>query len=149
MAALVDAPQVADASAVVLQAAYSRPYRELCPRWPRGELLPGFGRIEPSPAPVLAFSGGIDPATPPRHAERAVAALGPKARHVVAPHLGHGVMTGACGRELLQGFIDAETDVAALAIDAGCLARLPRPPAFEPPAGSAGRADIATKGSAR
>jgi len=120
-------------SAAVLQAAYARPYRELCPRWPRGELPAGYAQIGASPAPVLAFSGGLDPVTPPRHAQRVVDALGAKARHLVAPNIGHGVMTGACGRELLQAFIGAETDAAALAIDAGCLARMPRPPAYEPP----------------
>lgn len=145
MPAFVDAPPDADATAAVLQAAYARPYRELCPRWPRGALPEGFGRIAVSPVPVLAFSGGIDPATPPRHAQCAVAALGPNARHVVAPYLGHGVMSSACGRDLLQAFIGAETDAAALAVDAGCFARLPRPLAFEPP----GRPDPVTKGGPR
>lgn len=115
-------------------AAYARPYAELCPDWPRAELPAAFYRIAPSPVPVLALSGTLDPATPPRHGERVVAALGAKARHVVVPNAGHGVLASVgCARELLHRFIDADDDAAALAVDASCLAKLPRPPAFEPP----------------
>ena len=71
--------------------------------------------------------------TPPRHGARVVAALGARARHVVVPNAGHGLMTLGCGRELLHRFIDAESDSAALAIDASCFERIPRPLAFEPP----------------
>ncbi|MDP1790648.1 MAG: alpha/beta hydrolase, partial [Methylibium sp.] len=58
---------------------------------------------------------------------------GPRARHVVVPNAGHGVMAIGCTREVMHRFIDAEDEAQALAVDAGCLARLPRPPAFEPP----------------
>lgn len=140
-----DAKLGLDPLAASLQTAYARPYRELCPRWPRGTVPGAFYRIAPSTAPVLALSGGIDPATPPRHAQRVVEALGPKARHLIAPQLGHGVMSGACGRELLHGFIDTETDEAALRVNGDCLARLPRPPSFEPP----GMAAVASRESGR
>ncbi|HWH72832.1 MAG TPA: alpha/beta fold hydrolase [Methylibium sp.] len=109
------------------------PYRRLCPDWPRAALPTGYGRLVPSPAPVLALSGALDPVAPPRHGERVVAALGPQARHVVVPHAGHGVLGLGCARELLHRFIDAEREADALALDTACLTRIPRPLAFEPP----------------
>ena len=124
----------ASAAADNFGAAYAAPYAALCPDWPRGALPEGYARIAPSPAPVLAFSGTLDPATPPRHGARVVAALGAKARHVVVPNVGHGVLASVgCARDVLQRFIDAEDDTTALAVDTRCMANLPRPPAFEPP----------------
>jgi pimeloyl-ACP methyl ester carboxylesterase len=119
-------------------AAFARPYRELCADWPRAALPSGFDTLPTSTAPVLAFSGTLDPVTPPRHGERVVRALGEvakggKARHVVVEGAGHGVMALGCAPELMQRFIETEEDAAALAVDTACLARLPRPPAFEPP----------------
>jgi hypothetical protein len=37
-----------------------------------------------------------------------------------------------CVRDVLYRFIDAESDRDALAVDAGCVADVPRPPAFRP-----------------
>ena len=121
-----------------LGAAFVRPYREVCADWPRAELPPGFRGMPPSAAPVLAFSGTLDPVTPPRHGERVVQALGDvrqggRARHVVVPNAGHGVLGVGCASELMQHFVAAATQAEALALDATCLKRLPRPPAFEPP----------------
>lgn len=125
-------------AASVFAEAFVRPYREVCAHWPRGDMPPAFYRLMRSPAPVLAFSGTLDPVTPPRHGEHAAQALGAvarggKARHVVVANAGHGVLAIGCTNELLHRFIDAESDAEALAIDAGCLERLPRPPAFVPP----------------
>ena len=53
---------------------------------------------------------------------------------MVVPQAGHGVMGLGCMRDVLFRFIDAADDAAALAVDTGCAARLPRPPAFVPPA---------------
>lgn len=115
----------------------AEPYRSLCPGWPRAVLPPDHATLPPSPAPVLLLSGGVDPVTPPRHAERTAAALGPRARHLVAPHHGHGVLATPCGRPLLQRFLDADEDDDALgpALEAGrtCLAGMPRPPIYLPP----------------
>lgn len=134
----------AGAEAGALAAAYARPYRALCADLPRADVPQDFYRLPASAVPVLVFSGTLDPVTPPRHGERAVQALGPKARHVVVPNAGHGVLAIGCTRELLQRFVAAELDAEALAVDAGCLTRLPRPPAFEPP-----RPDRAIAGGAR
>ena len=43
---------------------------------------------------------------------------------------GHGVMAIGCMRDIIFRFIDAGSDADALAVDAGCVARVPRPPAF-------------------
>jgi pimeloyl-ACP methyl ester carboxylesterase len=111
---------------------FERLYERVCADWPRGEVPAAFYRVPPSPAPILALSGGDDPATPPRHAERVVQALGPKALHVVVAHAGHGVMGIPCMRDVVFRFIDADDDAAALAVDAGCTKGIPRPPAFQP-----------------
>ena len=111
---------------------FARLYREVCADWPRGEVPAGFYTMPPAPAATLVLSGGIDPVTPPRHGARATAALGAKARHVVVPNAGHGVMGMGCMRDVLFRFVDAADDAAALAVDADCAARAPRPPAFQP-----------------
>lgn len=128
-----DAPDAAAPPPSGLGAVYLRPYAALCRDWPRGSVPPAFRDLPTSQVPVLALSGTLDPVTPPRHGERVVKALGPRARHVVVPNAGHGVMAIGCTRELLYRFIDADDEAQALAVDAGCLAHLPRPPAFEPP----------------
>jgi len=90
----------------------------------------GFYQVSPSRSPVLLLSGGIDPVTPPRHGERVAKALGPLARHVVVANAGHGVMAIGCMRDVIFRFVDAVADADALAVDAGCAAKVPRPPAF-------------------
>ncbi len=107
-------------------------YRRACARWPRAAVPAAFFRLQRSNSPVLLLSGGADPATPPRHAARVAAALGPLARHIVAPQAGHGLLGVGCAPELMTRFLDAEDDADALAVDASCLTRVPRPPAFIP-----------------
>lgn len=107
-------------------------YERLCSAWPRGDVPEAFYSLTAAASPVLALSGGIDPATPPRHGERVVRALGPMARHVIVANAGHGVLAIGCVRDILFRFIDASEDRDALAVDAGCVAGVPRPPAFRP-----------------
>jgi pimeloyl-ACP methyl ester carboxylesterase len=107
-------------------------YGQVCAEWPRGEVPPAFYRLQPSASPVLLLSGGLDPATPPRHAEAVQRALGAKALHVIVPNAGHGVLAIGCMRDVLFRFIDAEDDPAALATDASCVQAIPRPPAYLP-----------------
>jgi pimeloyl-ACP methyl ester carboxylesterase len=114
-------------------------YREACANWPRGEVPAAFYTVPALAAPTLVLSGGADPVTPPRHGERVAQALGPAARHVVVPEAGHGVMGLPCVRDVLFRFIDAETDAAATAVDAGCAIGIPRPPAFVPPGSPASK----------
>jgi pimeloyl-ACP methyl ester carboxylesterase len=108
-------------------------YRKACADWPRGEVPPAFYALPASPAPVLVLSGGVDPATPPRHGERAAKSLGAKARHVVVPQAGHGVLALGCMRDVVYRFVDADDDAQALRVDAGCAQSVPRPAAFRPP----------------
>jgi pimeloyl-ACP methyl ester carboxylesterase len=108
-------------------------YREVCAFWPRGQLAAGFRQIKPAPVATLLLSGGIDPATPPRHGERVSRDLGPKARHVVVPNAGHGLLALPCVRDAVFRFVDAADDEQALRIDADCARDIPRPPVFVPP----------------
>jgi pimeloyl-ACP methyl ester carboxylesterase len=94
-----------------------------CRIWPRGEVPPDYYEPVRSTAPVLILSGGSDPATPPRHGEQVAAAL-PNARHIVAPHLGHGVSMHGCAPKLIEQFVRAGN---AAVLDARCLERIPRP----------------------
>jgi pimeloyl-ACP methyl ester carboxylesterase len=111
-------------------------YTRVCQGWPRGEVAPAFYGIPPAPSPVLLMSGGADPATPPRHGERAAQALAvghpERVQHLVVPESGHGVMAVGCVRDLLFHFIDAKTDATALPQDGSCATRIPRPTAFTP-----------------
>lgn len=107
-------------------------YRKVCSEWPRGEVPAAFYTLPPARAATLVLSGGADPVTPPRHGERTAKALGSKARHVVVPQAGHGVMGLACLRDTLFRFIDAASDEEALKVDADCARAIPRPPAFVP-----------------
>jgi hypothetical protein len=61
------------------------------------------------------------------------AALGAKARHVVVPNAGHGLLGSGCVPDLLYRFIDAADEAQALALDAACITGIPRPGAFVPP----------------
>ena len=75
-----------------------------------------------------------------RHGARVAGALGAKARHVVVPDAGHGVMGLACLRDAVFRFIDAAGDDEALQVDADCARALPRPPDFVPITAATGRA---------
>jgi pimeloyl-ACP methyl ester carboxylesterase len=129
-----DAPRLAmaaDRPGADFGTGFASLYEKVCAAWPRGAVPAAFYSIPASHSPALLLSGGIDPATPPRHAERVARALGPLARHVVVANAGHGVMTIGCVRDVVYRFIDAATDAEALAVDAACASRVPRPPAFE------------------
>jgi len=107
-------------------------YRAVCARWPRGDVPAAFYTIPASASPVLLMSGGLDPVTPPRHAERVAKSLGANARSVVVPNNGHNVTAIACMRDAVFHFIGAATDAAAQAVDTSCAAKVPRPLAFQP-----------------
>ena len=107
-------------------------YRAVCAHWPRGDVPAAFYTIPQSAAPVLLLSGGLDPVTPPRHAERVAKALGPKARSVVVANNGHNVTAIACMRDAVFHFIDAATEPEARTVDMACAAKVPRPLAFQP-----------------
>ncbi len=111
---------------------FARTYQRICAEWPRSDMPGEFYTIASASSEVLLLSGGLDPVTPPRHAQRVAQALGAKARHIVVAQAGHGVMTLPCMRDALPRFIDAEDDTQAAAVDLSCAAGVPRPPAFVP-----------------
>lgn len=111
---------------------FARVYERVCSEWPRGQVPPSFYSMPVSSSAVLVLSGSIDPATPPRHGERAAKALGPKALHMVVPNAGHGVLSIPCMRDVMFRFIDAVEERDALAVDASCTRNMPRPPAYRP-----------------
>ncbi len=107
-------------------------YEDACPRIARGVVPDAFYTLPPASAATLVLSGGLDPVTPPRHGARVAAVLGAKAKHVVVPHAGHGVMGIGCMRDVLYRFVDAATNEEALQVDASCVTKIPRPPMFAP-----------------
>ena len=94
-----------------------------CRRWPRGDIPEDYYKPVVSDVPTLILSGGIDPATPPRHGDEVAATLS-NARHLVAPQLGHGVSLHGCAPRLIESFVRAGS---AATIDGKCLQRIPRP----------------------
>jgi len=102
-----------------------------CAIWPRATLPADYALPVKSDVPVLILSGGIDPATPPRHGELVAATL-PNSRHFIAPNLSHGVSSHGCAPRLIEKFVKAGSTAG---LDGDCLARLPRP-LFLLPAGS-------------
>jgi pimeloyl-ACP methyl ester carboxylesterase len=102
-----------------------------CAIWPKAVLPPDFGEPVKSDVPVLILSGGIDPATPPRHGDLVASTL-PRSRHLVAPYLSHGVSGHGCAPRLIEKFVKAGS---AAELDGACLSKLPRP-LFMLPAGS-------------
>ena len=103
-------------------------YQEACTVVATRPVPAAFYEVPRSEVPVLVLSGGLDPATPPRHGAAVAARLG-NARHVVAPYLGHGLSAQACAPRLITRFIrsgdfnDLDTD---------CLEKLPASTFFEP-----------------
>ena len=125
----VDAAAAAAAAATRFGTGILQMYRRVCGAVPVRPVPEGFFTVPRATAPVLLLSGGLDPATPPRHAEAVERAL-PNARHLVAANLGHGVSMQGCAPELVQRFIrQANFD----GIDGACLQRLPPPRFFAPP----------------
>ena len=94
-----------------------------CRFWPKGRVPADYYEPVRADVPALILSGGIDPATPPRHGA-AVASTLPNARHFVAPQLGHGVSLHGCAPRLIDTFIRKGT---ARELDGSCLERIPRP----------------------
>jgi pimeloyl-ACP methyl ester carboxylesterase len=94
-----------------------------CKTWPRGQVPADYYTPVTSDVPALLLSGGIDPATPPRHAKQVLATLS-HGKHFIAPHLGHGVSLHGCAPHLVEEFIRKGS---AEGLDGRCLERIPRP----------------------
>ncbi|HET6264638.1 MAG TPA: alpha/beta hydrolase [Usitatibacter sp.] len=106
-------------------------FMRACSIWPRGKVPADYYDSVKSEVPVLILSGGLDPATPPRHGDQVVATL-PNGRHLVAPQLSHGVSMHGCAPRLVESFVRKGS---ARDLDGKCLQRIPRP-LFVLPVGS-------------
>ncbi len=103
-------------------------FSKACEGWPRGKVPADFFVPVKSDKPVLIFSGGLDPVTPPVHGDEVKRSLN-NALHLVAPNVGHGVSARGCAPKIVKKFIETAS-VADL--DGACLQRLPRPMFYEP-----------------
>ncbi len=122
----IDAAAQAQAGATRFGAAFADLYQQACRVVPSRPVPPEFYSVPASTVPVLIFSGGLDPATPPRHGESVARRLG-NAKHIVAPNLGHGISAQACAPQLVSRFV---RDAAFDALDGECLGRIPAPSFF-------------------
>jgi pimeloyl-ACP methyl ester carboxylesterase len=94
-----------------------------CAKWPRGNIPADFYEPVRSAVPTLILSGGIDPATPPRHGEEVAKTLS-NVKHFVAPQIGHGVSLHGCAPRLIESFVRKANPQT---LDGRCLERIPRP----------------------
>jgi pimeloyl-ACP methyl ester carboxylesterase len=95
--------------------------------WPRGEIPSDFLEPVRSNAPVLIFSGNLDPVTPPKYAEEVAKHL-PNSRHVIIPEAGHGVdglTDSSCIDRIAIEFLDKGD---AKNLDVSCVDRMKPPP---------------------
>jgi pimeloyl-ACP methyl ester carboxylesterase len=122
----VDAAATQRAAATRFGTAFIELYRQACRNVPTRPVPPEFYEVSAAQAPVLLLSGGLDPATPPRHGESVATRLG-NARHLVAPNLGHGISAHGCAPTLIADFV---RDASFARLDDTCLARIPAPAFF-------------------
>ena len=98
-----------------------------CGMWPRGEIPADFLEPVRSNAPVLIFSGNMDPVTPPKYGEE-VAKYLPNSKHIVMPEAGHGAdgLTDAgCVDRVAIEFLDKGD---AKNLDVSCIQGMKPPP---------------------
>jgi len=98
-----------------------------CGMWPRGEIPTDFLDPVSSNAPVLIFSGNLDPVTPPKYGEEVARHL-PNSRHVVIAEAGHGVdgLTDAgCIDRIALEFLEKGD---AKNLDVSCIEKMKAPP---------------------
>jgi pimeloyl-ACP methyl ester carboxylesterase len=125
------APRLAELDATYLGSDQMRALVLICEQWPSGPVDADFHAPLEVDVPALLLSGEHDPITPPRYAEMLAADL-PRARHLVAPGQGHGVIARGCVAELVEDFIATGS---ATGLDAGCLGRLAAEAFFIDPMG--------------
>jgi pimeloyl-ACP methyl ester carboxylesterase len=102
-----------------------------CEFWPRGVVDASYYEPVESDVPTLVLSGEIDPVTPPEWGESVARHLR-HSRHVRMPASGHGVISTACGWQLVQAFI---TSGIVDGLDTSCTQKPHRPPFVSAPYG--------------
>jgi pimeloyl-ACP methyl ester carboxylesterase len=124
----IDAAARAQAARTRFGTAFIELYEQACRVVPSRPVPPGFYEVPAARVPVLILSGGLDPATPARHGDLVALRLG-NARHLVAPHLGHGISAQACAPQLITRFV---REASFERVDGECLVRVPAPGFFVP-----------------
>ena len=98
-----------------------------CGMWPRGEIPADYLEPVRSNAPVLIFSGNMDPVTPPKYGAEVARDL-PNSRHVIIPEGAHevdGLADPGCIDRIALEFLDKGD---AKDLDVSCVERMARPP---------------------
>ena len=98
-----------------------------CGMWPRGEIPADFLEPVHSDAPVLIFSGNMDPVTPPQRGDEVAKDL-PNSRHVIIPQAGHGVdglSDQGCVDRIIIDFMDKGSTKD---LDTSCVEQMAAPP---------------------
>jgi len=98
-----------------------------CDLWPQGRIPAGYHDPVSSNAPVLIFSGNLDPVTPPQRGEE-VAKYLPNSRHVIIPQGGHGLeglSDAGCVDRIIIEFMEKGS---AKDLDTSCVERMAPPP---------------------
>lgn len=104
-----------------------------CPLWPTRPLPENARAPFAVDVPTLLLSGENDPVTPPHYGERVAAGL-KRARHLIAPGMGHNVLPRGCVAKLVTTFVETAD---ATELDASCIDDLVAPEPFLSPAGPA------------
>ena len=100
---------------------------QACGMWPRGEIPSDFLEPVRSNAPVLIFSGNMDPVTPPKYGEEIARHL-PNSRHVIIAEAGHsvdGLADPGCIDRIAIQFLDKGD---AKNLDVSCVEKMKPPP---------------------
>jgi pimeloyl-ACP methyl ester carboxylesterase len=99
-------------------------YREICDFWPKRPVDPSFHEPVATDVPILAFSGSLDPSTPPEGATRALSRM-PNSVHLTVRGAGHGSLglpgAASCVAGLRKAFME---HFEPFRLDVSCVAEL-------------------------
>ncbi len=109
------------------QSSFIREFSTACEGWPKGKVANDFFTPVKSDKPVLIFSGGLDPVTPPVFGDEVKKTFSNSA-HFVAPNIGHGVAQHGCAPKMMKQFIEK---ASIEGLDGDCLKRIPRPTYYQ------------------
>jgi pimeloyl-ACP methyl ester carboxylesterase len=97
---------------------------QVCSAWPHGDPPGVVHESVTSNVPVLMFSGGADPVTPPRHAEQLGQTLG-NSLHLTFANMGHGNTSTQCGSQIMDRFVES---ASIKDLDTTCINTIEPPP---------------------
>jgi len=119
-------PDRLDQAGTLLGNGMTEIYQHVCSWWPQGDVPDDFHQPFDADAPVLLFSGELDPVTPPDYGDEAAAQFS-HSRHLVAPGRGHIVLTSPCMSSIATEFVrTASVDE----LDVECMERIGHEPFF-------------------